>query len=52
MTILVILALFGFILYTPTIVAAMFKVGCTASFGTIGTWAFFLTAFIAMKWMI
>ena len=51
-TFLTILALFGLAFYTPRIVGAMFKEGIAANELQIGIWAFFLTAFIAMKWMI
>jgi len=51
MTFLTILALFGFLAYTPIIGQSVFSAGRVGTFHIL-VWAFFLTAFISLKWLI
>jgi hypothetical protein len=51
MTILTILALFGFLAYTPIIGQSVFSAG-RAGNGPILLWAFFLTSFVSLKWLV
>jgi hypothetical protein len=50
-TFLTILALFGFLAYTPAMGQSVFSTGRVSNYQIL-IWAFFLTAFISLKWLI